>query len=193
MTSAVQDLKDGYGGSTVTKGLVFSDYDSDGYPHKAEFVGSWSVIAVRYCYGIFDSNTFARKITSLTIPDGVTEIKQEAFRADNSLVTLVISKDLTTFGAGAFNSCVNVTSVTMRGNVPNMPVNTFASMNKVELYDFSHATSIPTLYSPSVLGHKANCVIKIPSALSDTTLGTGNGWESKTNWASLTDVTWQGV
>ena len=42
----------------VTKGLVFSEYDTDGYPHKAEFVGKWSSIPDYYCNSIFDKNTF---------------------------------------------------------------------------------------------------------------------------------------
>ena len=63
----------------VTKGLVFSEYDTDGYPHKAEFVGMTS-IPNAYCWYLFSNSytlaggEFAKKIASVAIPNGVTSI-----------------------------------------------------------------------------------------------------------------------
>ena len=59
-----------------------------------------------------------------------------------------------------------------------------------ELFDFSTQTTIPVLAASNMLNYKPGCVIRIPAALSDTTLGEGNGWESATNWCDLpTDPT----
>ena len=162
LTSAVQDLKDGYGGSAVEKGLVFSEYDSDGYPHKAEFVGTWTEIPSNYANSLLFS--WGRNIT-LRIPATVTRV-----------------------GVNAFSYCGNTgaTAVIYEGNPPIIEQNTFSNSPKITLYDFSHATSVPTLYSVNSLGHANGCVIKVPQSLLST-------WQNETNWSALTNVVWQGV
>lgn len=221
LTAGVQDLVDGYGGSTVTKGLVFSEYDSNGYPTKARFVGSWTSMPANYCHTLFWSNlVFTKNITSLSIPDTVTSIggglcencktlesvefpnnnlssiAQNAFNECNALKKINIKGDVRFAGAGVFKNCKKATEVTIGGTISTsggIANNCFNGCVLVELYDFSHCAAIPSLYSVASLQYKSGCVIKIPSALSDTTLGTGNGWESASNWVGLTNITWQVV
>lgn len=204
--------------SQPAKGLVFSEYDSDGYPHKAEFVGSWTAIPSIYCYFLIWSNqAFARNITSIKIPDTVTAIGSSAFMDCRTLATVDLPDNNIEMGMGAFNNCTSLTSVTFKrnvdfrinahfsnctsltsvifgGDVINPAItNSFKGCSAVMLYDFSHATFVPPLYSTDSLGHATGCVIRIPSALSDQTLGTGNGWESATNWSGLTNIVWEVV
>ena len=204
---------------TVTKGLVFSEYDSNGYPHKVEFVGSWTSIPTRFLCGQTNADSVYNKyITELVIPEGVTSIGGYAFAYMRALTSVTLPSTLAAiaFGGGReFQYCSGLTSITIPSGVKQISNETFYSCTalktvyflgnitkingsfrgntETELYDFSHNTSIPTLSNVASLGHKSGCVIKIPSALSDTTLGTGNGWESKTNWAALTDVVWEVV
>ena len=150
--------------SQPAKGLVFSEYDSDGYPHKAEFVGSWTEIPINYYRSIALNNLNCfYKIHEITIPEGVTKLNVCCFSGSCQLTKIYFPSTLTTIDNGALGV-----------------------LNGLVLYDFSHATSVPSLYNVNSLGHANGCVIKVPSALL-------TDWQSATNWSALTNVTWQGV
>ena len=203
-------------GSQVTKGLVFSDYDADGYPHDIKFVGSWTEIPAHYAHYIFASTSIGKYVKEVTIPNNVTTLGESAFndcsglqtvnfpaslttiggmafRYCSSIKTVVLENNITFSGTQTFRFCSGLTSVTFGGNVSSITSTCFDSCSNVMLYDFSHCSSVPSLYNTGSLGHKSGCVIKIPSALSDTTLGTGNGWESGTNWSALANIVWEVV
>lgn len=201
------------------KGLVFSDYNNDGYPTKAEFVGSWTEIPAAYFSSLFSTSNvgvpFASKITRLVIPDGVTTIMRAAFFQCAGVVDIVLPRTLTTLNGtqifyyvtaditipDSFTTWVSYqqfyqyrgTKIVFNGQVPDIPNGCFNGATNVMLYDFSHCTFIPSLYSVVSLGHATGCVIRIPLALSDQTLGAGNGWESQTNWSALTGIVWEVV
>ena len=212
LTACVQDLKDGYGGSSVTKGLVFSDYDSDGYPTKAEIKG-FTTIPTKLMY-LNSGCTMIKKIQSLTIPEGVTQIGGYAFsywdkteelnlpstlteyafaggrefQGWTSLKSVTIPSGVTSVSNTTFGYCSNMKTVTFLGNTTNIGTNAFQNCSSVELYDFSAYTgsTIPSLSSVASLGHKSGCVIKVPQSLLST-------WQNTTNWVGLQNVTWQGV
>lgn len=217
LTSAVQDLKDGYGGSTVEKGLVFSEYDSDGYPTKAEFKGTWSTIPMNFYRAIASSaGQILYKVTHLNLPEGVTTLADYSFY-QTGLKTITIPSTLTSMGdqtfgstsiesiieipngvsvipANCFNASTKIPQIIAKGNITEIKRTAFRATYACSLFDFSHCTAVPTLNDANAFErHKDNCVIRIPLALSDQTLGTGNGWESQTNWVALTNVVWQGV
>jgi hypothetical protein len=56
-------------------------------------------------------------LTSLAIPNSVTNIGQEAFGSCLSLTSVTIGTGITSFGAGAFARCSNLTSVTFQGPI----------------------------------------------------------------------------
>ncbi len=159
MATAIGDLPTP---TPVTKGLVFSDYDADGYPTKAEFVGSWTEIPDSYANSLF--YMWGRNIT-LRIPATVTKVGRNAF---------------------AYCGNTGVTAVIYEGNPPNIEQNTFSNSTKITLYDFSNATSVPSLYNTNSLGHANGCVIKVPNSLLST-------WQTTAVWQDLTGVVWQGV
>lgn len=213
LTACVQDLKDGYGGSTVEKGLVFSEYDSDGYPHKAELVGTWTVVPYYYCAAAFYKDTFSKLITSFTVPNGVTSLEDSAFESCSAMESIILPSTLQKAKSQAFKSCEKLKSitfvsdiifgeqagamqtfrfcydlqtVTFGGQVDCIVNRMFNATTKIELFDFSHCSTIPPLNSTSALEHKSGCVIKVPqSLLAD--------WQAETNWVALTNVVWQGV
>jgi len=195
------------------KGLVFEDYDSDGYPHVQRFIGVVGNGAWNY------PKKFDSLIETIIIPDGVTSFANEIIGFRANLKNIIFPHNAVTFGdksfynnqklqkiqlfgdvtfnaTGAFQGCTVVSSVIIGGSISiakGIANNTFYNCNAVALYDFSHCTAIPLLYSTASLGHASDCVIRIPAALSDTTLGEGNGWESATNWSALTDIVWEVV
>jgi hypothetical protein len=204
------------GGGLPEKGLVFEDYDSDGYPHSARFVGAWTEIPKAYCYQVFGGASYSNlgtKIANVTIPEGVTtigtnafegsrytsislptslrKVYSEAFRDNDYLAEIYFPSDIF-FIECVMRLCNRLKRVGFGGNVNAITTQCFREC-PVELYDFSHCTAIPPLYNVESLGHASGCVIRIPAALSDTILGTGNGWESATNWSALTNIVWEVV
>lgn len=180
LTSAVQDLKDGYGGSTVEKGLVFSEYDSDGYPHKANVVGFTNVPAW-YGWRIFDSNNIGKYMEELTFDEGTVTLGHGAFNNNDALKSVILPASLTNAN---FSYCSNMVSVICLGTLSTCS-NAFSGCTAVTLYDFSHHTAVPTLSTASSFGHASGCVVKIPSALYTE-------WTTHPIW-SYVDVTWQAV
>lgn len=196
------------GASLPTKGFVFENYDSDGYPTAGRFVGEWSGELPRFEH-FFKPTAYGRSVTSLTIPEGITIISASSLASCSSLKTILLPKTVTTIQRYAFFAS-GVTSITIpesftswgnginhfngsslitvifEGHCPNIPNNCFYNCSKINLYDFSNCTSVPALYSTVSLAHASGCVIKVPSALL-------NEWQNATNWVDLTDVVWEGV
>lgn len=201
------------------KGLVFGDYDADGFPHSAMFVGAWTEIPKNYCNGLFSVGTytfqkyFSRYVTAIIVPNGVTTIDEAVFYNCSSLVSItlpdndisiglrsfagvgcqeiIFKKNVTFSERMCFDGCKDLVRFVVGGTINAITQNAFKNCKNVILYDFSHCVEIPPLYDVASLGHASGCVIRIPAALSDTTLGEGNGWESETNWSALTDIVWE--
>lgn len=120
----------------VTKGLVFSEYDTDGYPNKAEFVGTWSSIPNYYCAGMFYTNRFGKNIATITIPNSIESIGWYAFNNCSNLTTLTIPANVSTIGSNALSigSSSDKATITMKGLFPpTIQNNTFNanSLNKI--------------------------------------------------------------
>lgn len=196
------------GASLPEKGLVFENYDSNGDPTTARFVGEWSG-ALSKMADYFKPTVYLGKITSLTIPEGISVISPSVFYNCSSLKTILLPKTVTTIlshaffasgitsitlpkslvtidGISHFNNCYNLSTVIFEGHCPNIPQYCFWKCNNINYFDFSNCTSVPTLYSAGSLGHASGCVIKVPSALLSE-------WQNATNWVDLTDVIWEGV
>ena len=214
LTSAVQDLKDGYGGSTVEKGLVFSEYDSDGYPHKAEFVGSWTSIPESFLAMISTNDfKFMSNITHIDVPEGVTSIGNGAFRNYNSygLTSISLPSTLTSIGNTGV-AMAYCTSLEVPSGVTQLVVDSIANLYRCEqltflgditsvaryafertgqnastlTIDFSHCTGVPTLENANAFAYTPAKIIKVPQSLL-------SAWQTETNWVGITNVTWQGV
>jgi hypothetical protein len=69
---------------------------------------------------------FATGLTSVTIPNTVTNIGSEAFRA-TSLTNVTIPNGVTSIGGGAFWNCTSLASVTIPSSVKSIAYDTFAA------------------------------------------------------------------
>lgn len=58
-------------------------------------------------------------IKYITLPDGVTNIQQQAFDNCANLTTITIPASVTSIGTGTFNFCENLTSIQVDANNPN--------------------------------------------------------------------------
>ncbi len=181
------------------KGLVFENYDSDGYPHSARFVGM-TIIPDYYCgannQGIFASSNCYKYIKTLYLPDQITKIEQSAFRNNDGLNKVSFPPNLEYIKNNAFYMMYNLEEIEFRGDIDQIYNNAFfiyQHIAKLKRVDFSHCTKIPILGGSNAFICAPDCVMPIPAALSDTTLGEGNGWESATNWSALTNIVWEVV
>ena len=58
-------------------------------------------------------------LTSVTIPDSVTSIGEEAFRGCTSLTSATIGKGVTSIEESAFNYCSSLKNITFKGKSIN--------------------------------------------------------------------------
>lgn len=125
---------------------------------------------VLYGYGKFLQlrNT---NVTSITVPEGITEIGAEAFQALKSLKSITLPESLTTIGYGAFAGCTSLESITIPKNVTELP--TPATSNRADGL-FANCTA---LKSVTILGG----VTEIPE-------NTFNGCSALEQVTSLEDV-----
>ena len=91
----------------IKNGLALSDDESD----------------VLYC-----TNS---SLTSVSIPDSVTEIGNSAFASCSSLTNVSIPDSVTEIGYGAFRGCSGLTSVSIPDSVTEIGYNAFASCSSL--------------------------------------------------------------
>ena len=56
----------------------------------------------------------------LTLPQALTEIEAEAFRADTSLVEVIVPEGVVSIGENAFSDCANLRRIALPGSVENL-------------------------------------------------------------------------
>lgn len=81
-----------------------------------------------------------QKITTLTIPNGVTSIGACAFEYCNSLTSVTIPEGVTSIGPSAFSNCINVTSLTVASSVKNIGYMAFHWLSRLTNATFSGLT-----------------------------------------------------
>ncbi len=69
----------------------------------------------------------ATKIVSITISKGVTSIGEGAFGACTSLKSIIIPAGVTSIGEGAFGACTSLASVTIPGSCTSLAEGTFGA------------------------------------------------------------------
>lgn len=167
-----------YEGSTVSKGLIFKEYNSSGYPTIASFEGSWAEIPESMCSGLFKNNNYFKLITSLTIPNGVNKLGKSAFNSCNGLTSVTLPNSLTYIDVFAFNDCPNITNLTIPINVrtiKNSALSCGSSENKTT-FTFK-STTPPSIGTQSFNTNWINKIYVPSSAVS--------AYKSATNWSSL--------
>ena len=98
------------------------------------------------------------ELTSIVVPDGITQLKNFVFANNQELTSIIIPASVTSIGNYAFNQTTNCL-----------------------VFDFSAATSIPTLTGVNAFeGSNANKKIIVPDDLYDS-------WKAANNWKSTTN------
>ena len=71
-------------------------------------------------------------VTELVIPEGVTEIKHDAFRGCTSFTNVIIPEGVTSIEAYAFNECTSMTSITLPESLKNIYWGAFSGCAALE-------------------------------------------------------------
>lgn len=82
---------------------------------------------------VIGCNTFEKctSLTSVTIPEGLTGIGDNAFAECTSLTSVTIPDSVTSIGFGAFTCCTSLTSVTIPDSVKTLDSNPFMSCSSL--------------------------------------------------------------
>ena len=100
----------------------------------------WKEVGYRYSYG--DGYIFlgCTKLTSITVPEGITVLPDYAFRGCSSLTSISLPSTLTSIGSYAFSGCTKLRYIE--------PVDGLLSIGS---YSFSECTKLEFLYLPDTV------------------------------------------
>ena len=96
------------------------------------FPRSWSTV---YTYGSYGGDIFngCVKLTSLSVPEGVTAIPNYAFEDCNYLKTVILPSTLTSIGADAFSGCSNLRYIAVPYAITSIGDNAFSNCGRLRL------------------------------------------------------------
>ena len=103
-----------------------------------------------YNYAFYDS-----QITSVIIPDNVTNIGKYAFSSCPSLTDIAIGNGVTSIGDKAFSSCSSLTNVEMGNGITDIGVDIFQSCSKLQYNQYDIVYYLGNKSNPYVIAMKA--------------------------------------
>ena len=128
--------------------------------------------------GVFAGN---RTLKNISMPNNMSSIESRTFNSCLSLTALTIPDGTTSIGELALYQCVSLSSITIPSSVINIAANAFKYCYSIMRYDFSQATTVPTLSATTAFDGINNIAkIIVPDALYDE-------WIAATNWSTYTD------
>ena len=100
--------------------------DGDGYGNYVSFTFGDSVehVPAYLCYKMYN-------LTSVTIPNSVTTIGDNAFSGCSGLTSVTIGNSVPTIGGNAFRGCSGLTSITIPNSVTSIGYGAFADCSKL--------------------------------------------------------------
>ena len=120
-------------------------------------------------------------LTSVTIPEGVTSIGNDAFRGCSRLVSVTIPSSVTSIGSHAFSGCSGLTSVTIPSSVTSIGNDAFSGCSG--LTSVTIPSSVTSIGIQAFVSCSGLTSVTIPSSV------TSIGYMAFYNCSSLTSVT----
>lgn len=131
------------------------------------------------------------RMTSVTIPNSVTSIGNSAFRECSGLTSVTIGNSVTSIGEWAFKDCSGLTSVTIPNSVTSIGDNAFYCENLTTVVSLIENPLTITWYlSLPVAGHRA--IAFSQNTFMNGTLyvpkGTKFAYEAKEGWKDFRNI-----
>lgn len=121
---------------------------------------------------------FNSAVTSVTIPDSVTSISDEAFINCPKLTNISIPNSVTFIGFSAFNSCTSLKSITLP-----------SSLSTIQSYAFYNCENLKTIRIPVSVTSIGNYAFDVcPSLMTVTYPGSKTQWDDNITKGSNNDV-----
>lgn len=122
-----------------------------------------------------------RQMKTITLNEQLERIEYQTFENCTKLESIVIPNSVTYLGNRAFDGCNSLTSVTIGNGITSIGDRVFSRCDKVQYYDFTSHTNIPTLSNTNAFENiKTGCEIRVPAALY-------NDWINADNWSTYSD------
>jgi hypothetical protein len=119
-----------------------------------------------------------KSLTSITIPNSVTSIGEEAFMYCCELTSVSIPEGVTSIGNYAFADCSSLTSINIPNSVTFFGQNIFYYCTSMQYYDFSTHELVPSLsFTNNFTKIPSTCKIIVPDTLYDD-------WIVARNWST---------
>lgn len=117
--TAIQNLPSGGSGNPVLESIDVSDFTGTKFNRASSYITSVTIPNTVTSLGnnAFDS---CGLLTSITIPSSVTTIGNNAFQSCKGLTSLTIPSSVTTIGSYAFYACNGLTSITISNGVTSI-------------------------------------------------------------------------
>ena len=173
------------GGSTITKGIVINEFNSDGYFTDITIVGM-SIIPSGYFYcGTVPNGTQCyRNLTNVNLNNDVTEIYPYAFYGLKELKLSKLPSGITKLHSDCFEGCTSFIEMTIEGLLTYIGAKCFSGCSILNKFVLSNVTNIPELYNKSAFNStpiaNGTGFIYVPDALVDS-------FKSATNWSTYAD------
>lgn len=149
----------GGGGGGITKGVILTDWDNDGYPATANIVGM-TTIPQSYLSKNTMYNDLLSKLTKITIPADTIEIENGAFMGTN-ITSFTMPNTVTTIGTSLFSNCKSLKNVVLSNQLTTLTTSTFGSCNLLESVNLDNITAFQ---SSSLSACNSLVFTKLPNA-----------------------------
>lgn len=135
-----------------------------------------------YAHNLYVANT---KLTDMTVPSSVTQIKQNAMVGCTSITKVTLHDNVTTVGYAAFKNCTNLNTVNIGSGMTSMS-NSFTGCNALKTIN-SRATTPPTIIATTFESSTYTGVLYVPDYHSRSAYMNAPYWQNFSYIRSMKD------
>jgi hypothetical protein len=131
----IASIETGGGGSTVTKGIIINEFNSDGYATDVSVVGMTEI--PNYYFGTYTdtdyTNALNKYLKEINLPSNLTRIGDYAFQSCSKLALTNLPNEIIDIGKNAFYLCSNLALTSLPERLTTINDDCFRSCSKLAL------------------------------------------------------------